>query len=100
MPPKATGASTAAVSKKTPTRATTTRARKTTETSSTSSAPSISLSSIAKVSDHERLHMIAEAAYYRAEKRNFAPGHEAEDWAAAEREIDELVANAKRISGR
>lgn len=32
--------------------------------------------------------MIQDAAYYRAEKRNFAPGHEQEDWAAAEREID------------
>ncbi|QVL49677.1 MAG: DUF2934 domain-containing protein [Thiocapsa sp.] len=44
--------------------------------------------------------MIHEAAYYRAEKRRFAPGHEVEDWAEAEREIDELLANAKRISGR
>jgi hypothetical protein len=36
--------------------------------------------------------MIEEAAYYRAEKRNFAPGFEAEDWAEAEREIDEKIA--------
>ena len=35
--------------------------------------------------------MIEDAAYYRAEKRNFAPGHEAEDWAAAEAEIDEML---------
>jgi len=32
--------------------------------------------------------MIQDAAYYRAEKRGFAPGHEHEDWLAAEREID------------
>jgi len=32
--------------------------------------------------------LIATAAYYRAEKRGFAPGHETEDWLAAEREVD------------
>lgn len=31
---------------------------------------------------------IAERAYWRAERRNFAPGHELEDWLHAEREID------------
>lgn len=61
---------------------------------------SSSLQTLANTSDEERLHMIQEAAYYRAEKRSFAPGHEVEDWAEAEREIDDLIANAKRISGR
>jgi hypothetical protein len=32
---------------------------------------------------------IAEAAYYRAERRGFAEGGEIEDWLAAEREIDD-----------
>jgi len=32
-------------------------------------------------------HAIAEAAYYRAEHRGFAPGHELEDWLAAQEEI-------------
>jgi hypothetical protein len=36
--------------------------------------------------------MIREAAYFRAEHREFAPGHELEDWLAAEREIDWLLA--------
>jgi Protein of unknown function (DUF2934) len=31
--------------------------------------------------------MIAEAAYYRAEKRGFAPGYDVEDWIAAEQEV-------------
>lgn len=31
---------------------------------------------------------IAERAYWRAERRNFEPGHELEDWLHAEREID------------
>jgi hypothetical protein len=35
-----------------------------------------------------RESMIAEAAYYRAERRGFAPGRELDDWLAAEREID------------
>ncbi|CAL1240210.1 DUF2934 domain-containing protein [Candidatus Methylocalor cossyra] len=30
---------------------------------------------------------IAEAAYYKAERRGFEPGHEIEDWLAAEAEI-------------
>ncbi len=32
-------------------------------------------------------HMIAEAAYYLAEKRSFAPGFEGEDWAVATAEV-------------
>jgi hypothetical protein len=35
-----------------------------------------------------RRGMIALAAYYRAERRGFAPGHEAQDWLAAESEVD------------
>ena len=35
----------------------------------------------------ERDALIAEAAYFRAQKRGFAPGHELEDWLAAESEI-------------
>jgi hypothetical protein len=38
--------------------------------------------------------LIAERAYFRAEKRGFVPGHELEDWLAAEREIAMLAAAA------
>jgi hypothetical protein len=38
-----------------------------------------------------RRAMIAEGAYLRAERRGFAPGHETEDWLAAEVEVDELL---------
>jgi hypothetical protein len=31
---------------------------------------------------------IAEAAYWRAERRGFTPGHELDDWLSAEREVD------------
>jgi hypothetical protein len=36
----------------------------------------------------DREQRIAEAAYWRAERRGFKPGHELEDWLEAEREID------------
>ena len=45
----------------------------------------------AAVSAEDRRAMIAEAAYLRAERRGFAPGHEAEDWLAAEVEVDALL---------
>lgn len=35
-----------------------------------------------------RRAMIAQAAYFRAEKRGFAPGAELQDWLEAEAEID------------
>jgi len=35
-----------------------------------------------------RWAMIAENAYYRAERRGFLPGNEVEDWLAAEEEVD------------
>ena len=39
----------------------------------------------------ERLRMVELAAFFRAERRGFAPGHEFEDWLAAEAEIAALV---------
>jgi len=38
-------------------------------------------------SDAEINEMISQAAYYRAEKRGFQPGLEAEDWVQAEAEV-------------
>ena len=35
--------------------------------------------------------MIAAAAYQRAEKRGFAPGHEIEDWLEAEKEVKHQI---------
>ena len=43
------------------------------------------------ISEDVRRGMIAEGAYLRAERRGFAPGHEAEDWLAAEAEVDALL---------
>lgn len=47
-----------------------------------------SKSAPARASDRgQREAMVAEAAYYCAERRGFAPGHELEDWLRAEAEI-------------
>jgi hypothetical protein len=42
--------------------------------------------------EEERSRMIAEAAYYRAERRGFQGGNPVEDWLAAEAEVDENLA--------
>ncbi len=48
------------------------------------------------VTPERRLQMIAEAAYFRAEARGFAPGREMEDWLAAEAEVDRLLSGSRR----
>jgi hypothetical protein len=42
----------------------------------------------------QRAALIAEAAYFRAQKRGFAPGHEVEDWLAAEADVDAKLLRA------
>jgi hypothetical protein len=42
-----------------------------------------------------RHEMIAQAAYFLAKRRHFAPGHEIEDWLAAEAEVDEVMADGR-----
>jgi hypothetical protein len=42
-----------------------------------------------------RTTMIAEAAYFRAEKRGFSPGQQLDDWLAAELEIDRTLADER-----
>lgn len=44
----------------------------------------------------ERDDMISVAAYYRAERRGFAPGGAEDDWLHAEAEIDRLLAAMAR----
>ncbi len=44
----------------------------------------------------ERQEMISVAAYYRAERRGFAPGGAEQDWLQAEVEIDQLIAAITR----
>ncbi len=57
----------------------------------TSIEPAAGLQGVAPVSPEERRRMIAEAAYFRAERRGFAVGGELDDWILAEGEIDRLT---------
>ena len=48
-----------------------------------------------KRAPEDRQSMIAKAAYFRAQQRHFQPGHELEDWLAAESEVDRRIAQAQ-----
>lgn len=47
----------------------------------------------------QRASLIANAAYFRAERRGFAPGRELEDWLAAEAEVDAQLLRAAASTG-
>lgn len=52
---------------------------------------------LSAVTPEQRQIMICEAAYYIAEHRGFEPGHDMDDWFAAERQIDAVLpASASR----
>ena len=48
--------------------------------------------------DEELRASIARAAYFRSERRGFAPGYELEDWLAAEREVSQRQQSNGRAS--
>jgi hypothetical protein len=54
-------------------------------------SPPVVMPPRAKLNPEARHALIAEAAYLRAERRGFAPGHETEDWLAAEVEVEALL---------
>ncbi|MEO5702603.1 MAG: DUF2934 domain-containing protein [Gammaproteobacteria bacterium] len=61
-------------------------------TSVKKAGPSGSRSNQRNTNSAEHSHqMIAEAAYYHAEARGFAGGHEMDDWLEAEAEIDQTL---------
>ena len=41
---------------------------------------------------HDMTARVAECAYYKAERRGFAPGSELDDWLEAERELAAMTA--------
>ncbi len=47
------------------------------------------------VDAEQRRYYVEVAAYYIAERRGFMGGHEAEDWIAAEMEIDRMLGEGK-----
>lgn len=59
----------------------------------TSPAPQVTVTALLSrpLDENSRELMVCEAAYYRAERRGFAAGHELEDWLAAESEIDAFL---------
>jgi len=46
----------------------------------------------AVLSTEQRNHYVEVTAFYIAERRGFVPGNPADDWCAAEREVDRLIA--------
>jgi hypothetical protein len=50
-----------------------------------------------KASPEARQALIAKAAYYRAERRHFEPGHDVEDWVAAEAEVDRMLGRPRAL---
>ncbi|MGZ8262305.1 MAG: DUF2934 domain-containing protein [Methylotenera sp.] len=53
--------------------------------------------SIRKISAEEHRKMIANNAYYRAERRNFTSGYEKDDWLAAEAEVNSMSLELKQL---
>jgi hypothetical protein len=45
----------------------------------------------------DRQACIAKAAHFIAERRGFAPGHELDDWLAAENEVDQRLVGEGRV---
>jgi hypothetical protein len=54
------------------------------KTKSNSRAGAVQVESL---TDEQQRSLIAVAAYYLAERRHFEPGHELEDWLAAEMQV-------------
>ena len=50
--------------------------------------------SAAALSDEELHQLIAQAAYRLAQQRSFSPGHELDDWLAAEAEVKQSLGSA------
>ena len=61
--------------------------------------PSATSFSTKEVTNEEKYRLIAEAAYFRSEKRSFAPGYELEDWLTAETELETRLSGIGSSSG-
>ncbi|MEQ1802654.1 MAG: DUF2934 domain-containing protein [Gammaproteobacteria bacterium] len=71
---------------------TTTAVASTKQAARATAAPSRTAESRSRAySGEDRYRMIAEAAYFRAERRGFVSGGELQDWLDAELEVDDLL---------
>lgn len=52
---------------------------------------------VAEMNPEIRRALITQAAYLRAERRGFAPGHEMQDWLEAEQEVDRGIGAARAL---
>ena len=68
-------------------------------TASSNSASNLSHATAAPHPPVDRYASIAQAAYFRSQHRGFKPGHEMEDWLAAEAEVDQRLRREGRTSG-
>jgi hypothetical protein len=59
-----------------------------------------SLDGATELSADERRALVEQAAYFRAQRRGFGPGHELDDWIAAEREIEQFLADSASLRAR
>jgi hypothetical protein len=50
---------------------------------------------VGTIGEEDRARMIAEAAYYKAERRGFVGGDPLQDWLDAEAEIDRILDHKK-----
>ncbi len=55
--------------------------------------PAAETRSKSALSSEQRNHYVEVAAFYIAERRGFIPGNPADDWCAAELEVDRLIAS-------
>jgi hypothetical protein len=61
----------------------------------TEMAPAAEISAaLSDVTLEEKHHLISKAAYYRAERRSFIPGHDLDDWLNAETEIEMMLSKS------
>ena len=63
-------------------------------------APAAKAAVVPQMPDQETIErMVAEAAYYLAERRAFAPGFEDQDWQAAREQVEAQLRSAKNPLG-
>jgi len=77
----------------------TARPERTTSGTQAGASAGATLRAVPMTGADERARMIAEAAYYLSEQRGFAPGHEVEDWLAAEQQIDTRIEDGRGVIG-
>ncbi|HXQ63970.1 MAG TPA: DUF2934 domain-containing protein [Steroidobacteraceae bacterium] len=86
--------------RKTPTGAGKSGARARLPEAQTSETPRSAAKARATVGAEQRRQMVATEAYYIAERRGFAPGHELADWVAAEAAVAAALAAAAKARVR